>query len=569
MRLAEIPFVVTDVETTGIDPGRHRVIEIAAVKVVGGVVVDRFTRLVNPGRAVPRRITALTGISTAMLYGEPPPGEVLPGYLDFLGDGVFVAHNLPFDRGFLDAELARLGRPALTNPGLCTLRLARRLLRGLRSKSLGSIAAFYGLSPNGRHRALGDAELTAQVLLRLLSQLGFQAGLETLDELLAFQNKTYVHLEAGPGHLQRLREEVVPRLPRRPGVYFMKDGQGTILYIGKAKSLRDRVRSYFTGIESHAEHIRQMVAGVRDVAWEETGSELAALLLESKLIKAHRPRFNRAQRRYRNRPFIRLDVTEPFPRVRWQAFLADDGAEYFGPLGGRREAEQVVELIQRYYRLRECDDDTFARGHRCLYAAMGRCDGPCEGGDAAGAYAAEVQRVRDFLTGRDRTVLERLEADMRAAAANLDFEQAAALRDARDMLARLLDRQQAVAAAVLDHHAVMVLPGPPEADDPGPGAPPTARLLCVRFGRLVATLTLPLPPGADDVIRLRARLARHFDPGSPRPERYLKEEVDEVRLLAHWLYVHRGRTPTVRWQPGDDFEAFVAAVLHEARRLLR
>ncbi len=563
MRLEDVTFVVTDTETTGVDAARNRIIEIAAVKVQGGRVVDRFEQLINPGQAVPRRITELTGISTAMLVDQPPPEDVLPRYLDFLGDGVLVAHNLAFDRAFLDAELGRLGWPPLENPGLCTVRLARRLLRGLRSKSLGSVASFYGLTQQGRHRAAGDAEMTAQILLRFLARITFETGLETLDELLAFQYRTYTRGKGAPKHLSRLRETVLPRLPDRPGVYFMHDADGAIIYIGKARSLRDRVRSYFTGIEGHAEHIRSMVAAVRDITWEETGSELAALLLESKLIKANRPRFNRAQRRYRNRPFLRLDVTEPFPRISWQAYVSDDGAEYFGPLGGRRQAERVVEVIQRYYRLRECDDDTLARGHRCLYAEMGRCGAPCEGGAAAEGYATEVERVRDFLTGRDRSVLAYLWDEMQDAAAALDFERAASLRDTHDLLARLLDRQQAIAAPVLDHHGVVLTPGVPTE-----GGRREVRLLCVRFGRLDATLPLALPPQPGTLDRLRTELAACFDPDRPRPERYLKEEVDEVHLLAHWLYVHRDETPVVPWQPGDDLEALLEGVLRQAEGLV-
>ncbi len=551
MRIEETPFVVTDTETTGVSATRDRVIELAAVKVVGGEVVDRFSQLINPGRSVPRRITALTGISTAMVFDQPSADEVLPRYLDFLGEGVLVAHNLTFDRNFLNAELARLGREAIGNPTLCTLRLARRLLRGLRSKSLGSVADFYGIRNHGRHRALGDAETTAEILCRFLSQITFETGMGTLEELLAFQNRTYV-VRKEPKHLRRIRSEVLPRLPERPGVYFMKDRHGKTIYIGKAKSLRSRVRSYFSGIEGHSAHIRQMIDVVRDVTWEETGSELAALLLESRLIKAEKPRFNRAQRRYRNRPFLRLDVTERFPRVGWQSYLTDDGAEYFGPVGGRRQAEHIVEIVNRFFRLRECDDDTFARGHRCLYAAMERCGAPCEGGVAAESYAEEIRRVRAFLTGEDRSVLDRLREEMAAAAAALDFEEAAARRDAVETLTHLLDKQQCVAAPVLDHHAALVMPGVEEG---------TVQLFLIRFGRPAETLTLRPPLDAEDEAMLGASLRTHFDPEQPRPERYLREEVDEIRLLAHWLYVNRENTRQISWREDLPFEEFFAEVL--------
>lgn len=560
--LAGIPFVVTDTETTGTKAEENRIIEIGAVKVLGGEVVGRFSQLVNPERAVPSRISQLTGITTAMVFDQPTAAEVMPRFLDFLGAGspeqeaVLVAHNLPFDLRFLNAELARAGRPPLPNPALCTLRLARRLLQGLRSKGLTAVADFYGIPVQGRHRALGDAEATAEVLLRFLRRLHVTGEVETLGELLAFQHSAYSKSKQPSKPLRRIRDEVLPRLPDRPGIYFMKDAGGATLYIGKAKRLSDRVRSYFTAIEAHPPRLRKLVEAVRDVAWEETPSELAALLLESRLIKEQQPRFNRAQRRYRNRPFIRLDARHAFPSVSWSAYLMDDGAEYFGPLGGRRQAELVTAVIERFFRLRPCDEEAFACGaRRCIHHQMQRCEGPCEGGEAAEAYAREVQRVRDFLTGTDRWVLGEIEAAMKAEATALRFEQAALYRDWHRKLERMMQKQACIAAPVLQHNAVIVQ------RERGEGA---AQLFVVRFGRLAGALTLPLPPTPADVRHLRNRLAEHFDGEQERPERYFKREIDEVRVLAHWLYVHRASARQVHRQPGRDLDAFVADVCAEA-----
>lgn len=547
-------FVVVDTETTGAKADTQRVIEIAAVKVRGGEVIGAFTQLINPERAVPHRITELTGISTAMVFDQPTAPRVLPRFLDFLGDGVFVAHNLHFDLGFLNAELRRLRLPDLPNPTLCTLRLARRLLPGLRSKGLSSLADFYGIRNPARHRAYGDAHATAQVLLHFFQILETAHDVETLEDLLRFQHLKYSDVLKPPKHVERIRREILPGLPGRPGVYFMKDRRGAILYIGKAKSLRDRVRSYFTGLEGQPQRTRQLVETLRDVEWTETGSELGALLLESRLIKAHQPRFNRAQRRYRNRPFLRLGTTHEAPALSWSSYVQDDGAEYFGPLGGRRQAELIVEVVNRLFQLRECDDETYRLGRRCLYAAFGRCTAPCEGGDLRDAYPAEVQRVRDFLTGRDRSVLASVEEEMKAAAGRLAFEEAAEYRDWLRRLERMLGKQQQIAAPVLDHHAVIVQPGV-ELD--------TAQAYLVRFGRLAEVVPLTQPPTDADVERLRERLAHHFDPTAERPARYLRQEVDEVRLLAHWLYTHRTRTHSIRWSPEQPIDDLLAAVLDQ------
>ncbi len=554
MLIREASFVVVDTETTGTQARTDRLLEVAAVKVRGGQVVERFTRLINPQRSVPYRITQLTGITTAMVFDQPPADRVLPGFLDFLGQAVVVAHNLTFDLRFLNAELDRTGRGALQNPSLCTLRLARRLLPGLPSKGLSSLIDFFGLQVPDRHRALGDAAAAAEILLRFLDQLASEHGVESLDEVLHFQHRAYRDIRKGPAHLQKIRDEVLPGLPDLPGVYFMKDRHGAVVYIGKAKSLRARVRSYFTGVEGHPERTRKLLRSVRDVTWTETGSELGALLLESRLIKEHKPRFNRAQRRYRSRPFLRLDTTHEAPRLSLSAYLSDDGAEYFGPMGGRRQAELVAEVINQLFLLRECDDDTYRLGRRCLYAAIGRCTAPCADEPARAAYPAEVQRVRAFLTGRDRAVLGVLEARMKQAAAEMDYEQAATYRDWLRRLERLLDGQQAVAAPVLEHNAVLVLPAP-DAD--------AAQCFLVRFGRHVETLTLAQPLTPDAVERLRAGLARHFDPGLERPARYLKKEVDEVRLLAHWMYVHRESARSVRWHPDRPLEDVLDEILRQ------
>ncbi len=552
MHVDEVPFIVVDVETTGVKAGCDRVIELAAVKVRGGEVVGRFGRLINPERAVPGRITQITGITSAMVFDQPTAAEVLPGFLDFLGTGVFVAHNLPFDERFLNAELKRAGHAALENSTLCTLRLARRLLPGLKSKGLSSLIDFYGLRIANRHRAAGDAEATAAILGRFLSQLAFEHEIETLGEVLAFQRRRYQKIRRVPRHLRHIRRDILPTLPDRPGVYFMRDRRGAPLYIGKARRLRRRVRSYFTGVEGLEARRRKLVAKIRDVDWEETPSELDALLLESRLIKKHKPRFNRSGRRYRMRPFLRLDATERAPCVSWRPVPKDDGAEYFGPLAGRSQAEWVLELINRFYRLRECDDARFHEGRRCLYADLDRCTAPCEAGAAAESYSHEVARVRAFLVGEDRSLLARLEEKMQRAAERLDYEAAADYRDWRDRLARLLEKQHAVAVPVTEHHAVLVRT-----------AAAQSQCIVVRFGRPVETIRVAHPLTDADRMRLRERLVYHFEDVSAPPD-YTRRAVNEMRLLAQWRYRRRGEITPVRRPPEEDIETFVESVLAAA-----
>lgn len=561
MRLEDATFVVTDTETTGTRAGEDRLIEIGAVKIRGGVVVGTFQQLIDPERHVPGRITRITGISTAAVFGEPTAKQVLPDFLDFLGDGVLVAHNLPFDRRFLQAELERAGLPPIENEAVCTLRLARRLLPSLPSRGLSALSDHFGIKNGARHRALGDAEATAEILLRFLDRLRSGFGLTSVEDLVAFQRKRYKDAAGEPKHVRRIRETILPELPDRPGVYFMRRKNGEILYVGKAKSLRNRVRSYFTGIDAHPERLRKLVRDVRVVEWEETGSELAALLRESKLIKQLLPRYNRAQRRYKNYPFLRLDAASPYPTLSWTPAIRADGAEYYGPLGRRSTAEEVVELVDRVFGLRECDPNTWrsarASGQPCLYGAIDRCAAPCTG-EVDEAYAAEVERVRRFLTGQDTDVLDAVEAKMREAALQREFEQAGWYRDQLERLRRMFARQRPFASAVHDQHLVLVEPGLRAGE---------VQLFVLRFGRLVETRALPTDPSPEDVEALRERLAAHFDPALEPPPYFERADVDEIHILAHWVRFNAERTTLVLWTPERTADDLLADVLANVGRL--
>lgn len=541
----EPTYIVFDTETTGTSPANDRIVEIAALKVRGGEVVDRFVTLVNPERIIPRFITDLTGIATAHVLDAPKADTVIPAFEAFAGDALLVGHNVAFDIGMVNGERSRLGLPLLVNPTLCTLRLARRAIPGKESKALQMLAARFSIPRSAAHRAEADAETT----LALLGHLQPLLGDDTLAALVHRQHGRY---QQTPKHVEALRARVA-EMPDRPGVYFWLDAKGAVVYVGKAKRLRQRVRSYVTAIEAKPGRLRELVDTVRDVRWTETGSELKALLEESRLIKEIQPRFNRASRRYKSRPFIRLDTAD-FPRASVATYLLDDGAEYFGPMSGRNQAQIVVEVINRFFRLRECDEATFrtAQAHGpCLYAEMGRCLAPCVPGRAE-AYAEEVGRVRAFLTGQDRSIAQHLDVAMREAAVRREYELAGTYRDWAKALERLAETQQGVAAPVLDHHAVIVQDGV---------APGTQEVFVVRFGRLVGQATVAAVPSDPDVSALAVLLADHFGPAVERPARYLKPEIDEIRLLAHWLYVYRNSARHIRPAPGASPADVLADVL--------
>lgn len=542
-------FVVTDTETTGTSAAQHRVIEIGAVSIDRDGNRDTFSQLINPGTSIPHRITRITGITTSHVYQQPPAASALPDYLDFLGDGLFTAHNIGFDRSFLNAELLRADLPELPPEGLCTLRLARRLLPGLRSKSLGNLATFFRLPEGGRHRALRDAEITADVLERLLGIAWEEHNIRDLGELVTLQRRTYAQVQPHAAHVDRIRTEILPMVPEGPGVYFMRDTKGRILYVGKAKSLASRVRSYFTAVEAHPPRIRKLVASLRDVTWQETETELDALITESLLIKKEDPAYNRALKRFVSRPYLRIDPAESFPRVTAQVIVREDGAQYFGPLRSRTEAARMLELIERMFPIRNCGPNEMRGGRRCLRGDIGRCTMPCENGDVD-AYQTVLDSLIAFLRGDSDDVYVRLQADMVAAATELDFEEAARLRDWIQLLESAVIKQGAIARPLDGPDRVIWLCEPGALHATG---------AVVRGGAVLWTGRLPLPAGAGNLQATYERLLEIMDmPGAAATD---QTTSDTRRIVEQWTYANREAVVVVERREGELRDAYVDRVM--------
>jgi len=546
MHPREATFVVVDTETTGGQPRDSRIIEVGAVRMERGVIVERMSQLVNPGVLIPRRITEITGISTPMVMGAPPVSEALSALHTLRQDAILVAHNLTFDLGFLNAESERSGLPGFGGDVFCSLKLARRVLPNLPSKGLSALAEHFQIRILGRHRALGDAEATALILLKLIQHAEYRHGVTDLPKLFALQGR---HSPASrkPKHPLHDRVEL---LPTRPGVYFFRDAEGVLLYVGKAKRLRDRVRTYFSGIDRHPARLRQMVLAIHDITWKETDTELEALLEESYAIKQLQPRHNRALRRYRNRPFLRVDVQHPAPDVSLVPYLEEDGAAYFGPLAGRTDAELLLESVRHLFRIRPCDASTFRRGELCIYHEMGQCDGPCVL-DVHLAYNLEVQALTAFLTGSDVQRLNRFREDMLRAAHEKRFEDAARLRDLVQASERMVVKQQLLSAPILEQQVAVVAPG----SESG-----TVHVLGIRKGRFAGAITVSETPSESEHSLLQDFAARVFF-SEMGPSRYMKREVEEVRIVLHWLYANRD---AVRILPVDPAEMPVRLALRLA-----
>jgi DNA polymerase-3 subunit epsilon len=430
--LFEVPFCVLDLETTGGSAASCEITEIGAVRFDGGEPDGVFHTLVNPGVPIPPMITVLTGITEVMVVEAPRIGEALPAFLEFLGPSVVVGHNVRFDLSFLDAAAVRLGYGRLPNRSVDTVGLARRLVRDeVRNLKLATLAAHFRSPVTPTHRALDDARATAHVFWELLGRAG-TVGATHLDDLLRLPTAR------GAPHYRKIG--LADGLPRRPGVYLFRRADGEILYVGKAKNLRTRVRSYFYGDDR--KQIGQMLRDVDVVDHRECATELEAEVAELRLIHAHRPRYNRRSRPARTCYWVKV-TAERFPRLSMVRTLrSDDGCCYLGPYRSRRQAELVVTAIWDAAPIRRC----LTRGGRlstaCHFAQLGVALCPCDGTVDDAAYQAVVAQVRAGIEAAPQLLLEPLADKMRRYAREERFEEAAAMRDRYRALAATIEARR-------------------------------------------------------------------------------------------------------------------------------
>jgi DNA polymerase III subunit epsilon len=440
LELEQAPFVVFDLETTGTRPGVSRIVEIGAVRLRGFEEVGTYEQFVNPGLPVPETITRITGIQTRDLRGAPRISTALPEFLRFAHGAVLVAHNARFDVGFVDAELSRLESRRLAAPVIDTVALARRLMDGrLPRMNLGTLAERFDTEVRPCHRALPDAQATAEVLVRLLG-MAQEHGVRTVADAVAF---------AAPVRRRvRLRRELAKDVPPGPGVYLFHDRHGRVLYVGKARDLRARVRSYFAGgpLRRPVEHALEATERIET---RPLGSELEAALVELELILRLRPDANRRSAHPERSCYLTLTTDERVPRLSVTA-SPHPGAVSAGPLRSRGEAQAAAAAARGAFGLRSCRPALPEDDGSCLAGLLGRCVAPCRGGEHVDRYADAVGRARRWLeTGDDGGAAAGLRLRMAAHASDRRFEEAAELRDrlnALDSVGRRLARLRSAAA---------------------------------------------------------------------------------------------------------------------------
>ena len=518
--LADVAVTVVDLETTGATPGFAKITEIGAVRLEGGREVDTFSALVNPGVRIPQMITGITGIDDATVADAPPIDVVLPRCVDFAAGSVLVAHNAHFDLGFLDYELGRLQRRTFPRPALDTLRLARKLCPQQRC-SLSALSYRFDTKVKPVHRALQDAQATAELLLLFLSWLQEQ-GMSTLEEVARF---------CEPGARRNYHKiSLTETLPTTPGVYVMRDEKGAALYIGKAENLRRRTRDHF--LQRQAYGARQALELLDRFEVVETGSELGALLLEQRLIARHRPLYNSHGTRVLSYHYVKLSA-DAYPRLYATPNLRDDGSYYAGPFRKAGLARRFVECLNVAYPLRTCahlpppatSAAAGTRGHACPRAGTGACLAPCSR-PLGGEYEAAVAAVRRVLEGDGEDLDERLQERQAGMVQALAFEQAARLQKQREALERALRTVRRLRAAQRSDVAIAC---------PAKRAGWVA-LWGVRGGRIAVERVVGRGAFGEDAARdFLTALAAAAPPSPPLPA----SSLDEMLLVHSWVQSHR------------------------------
>jgi DNA polymerase-3 subunit epsilon len=446
IEIINIPFEkaeysVFDFETTGTSARFDKVIEIGAVKVKNGKIVDTYQSFINPGRTIPEFITNLTGITNNDVQNAPYFEDIIQDLINFFGDTILTAHNLQFDYSFLKNEFQSAGIELIDNPSICTLRLARKVYPNLKSKSLGSLTSHLKIMHKNVHRGLGDATVTSKLLLKMFKHLREEYNVETVSDLINFQSfpsskKSFRIIK------KKLASDFVS-MPDKPGVYFFKDKNEQIIYIGKARNLTKRVKNYFsnTAPRKSKEIVRRAVR----LGYYETKSEMTALLTEAELIKVHSPRFNSMLKKYSNHYFLKIGRKNKFAKVTVTSKFDFDGNDYFGPYNRRETAARLKEIIDRTFLLRECTEKDFKKKKKCYLADIERCLAPCVDNSAAKEYEDELNKAYEFLSGQNQSAVNRLLNKMKKFAERQKYESAAEIRDLVNLILDQLTKSSILA----------------------------------------------------------------------------------------------------------------------------
>ncbi|NQW29225.1 MAG: GIY-YIG nuclease family protein [Ignavibacteria bacterium] len=533
--LDEVRFVVVDIESTGGTSGDHRIIEIAFCVIENGEIVGRYESLINPHERIPDFISVMTGITNEMVSTAPDEDVAMLPLLRELSDehSVFVAHNVGFDWGFVAKTLLRCGHEVPDIHRLCTVKLSRRLSTGLAKHDLASVAEFYNVVINARHRAMGDTEATAFVLKSLLQRCIDEFEATTIGDIVNLQyapRKTTKTISKSKDAVKQYLDE----LPDEPGVYYFLNAKNQILYVGKAKSLVKRVKSYFSESPLHGKNVQKMVRFIRKIKWQTTGTELGAMLLESREIKQILPGYNVASREYHAPTFLRI-TNEDYPRLELVHRVNDDGSEYFGPFRSERMAEKILDMIVFEYKIRRCEGDLQPNpaARPCFDYHIKRCLAPCNESQSMADYRTAVLDARKYLANVEKGAIAKLRDSMMAASDALEYERAATLRNGIREIERVTLHSADTPLAVSDTNVVIVIPTNDRVSAVEVYAMRAGRLRMQRIVGCSAVLDALFVDVQDVYVQ-------------PEPTgSFTDRELDELRIITTFLHQRRARATTV------------------------
>lgn len=378
-------FAILDIETTGGSPKTEKITEIAIFFHDGKKVVDEWSTLLNPEKPIPYFITGLTGITNEMVAEAPRFFEIARELVERTKDLTIVGHNVKFDYSFIKSEFKHLGFE-FDRPTLCTIQLSRKILPGHKSYSLGKLCKDLGIEITGRHRAAGDALATVKLfeLLRTKQNGEFEAA------LLREPSGRYRNLN------EHLTVEDIQKLPEDCGTYYFFDDQQQLLYIGKSKDIRHRVLSHLGNTSS--KRALEMKQRIHSISYELTGSELIALLKESREIKDQKPRYNRAQKRISSYWGLYPGKDE-FGYITFSlkkiSETADDPVTCFN---NKKEArESLTKMVGKHWLCQKLSG-LYQTDGACFHHSIRQCNGACVQGEAVSAYNKRAEALLDSLT---------------------------------------------------------------------------------------------------------------------------------------------------------------------------
>lgn len=360
-------------------------------------------------------------------------------------------------------------------------------------------------------------------------------------------------------------EEELKKLPAKPGVYIMRDKKDTIIYVGKAIILKNRVRQYFQSSRNHTEKIRKMVEKIDHFEYIITDSELEALVLECNLIKEHSPKYNTMLKDDKTYPYVRITMNEAYPRVFLSRDMKKDKSKYFGPYTGVTVVKEILELLRKIYKIRTCSRNLpkdVGKERPCLYYHMGQCNAPCQGFISMEGYRASIDEVIEFLNGNYASVIKMLEEKMKEASENLEFEKAAEYRDLMGSVKQIANKQKITNTDLVDRDVIAFARDKDEA---------VVQTFFIRSGKLIGRDHFHLSGVEEEKDeQVMASFLKQFYAGTP----YIPKEIvlgtqpEEENLIVEWLSARRGQKVYLRVPQKGDKEKLVELAKKNAELII-